>query len=107
MATPVPDTIARPLITSDYIKLDIDNDYLGDIPLDVLSMRAVGRFSYKRSGDSRLITKYNPLNDVCIPLEGGATHVSDGSDKTAVVFSNIDCTGYLASVSVDKPWDAT
>jgi hypothetical protein len=68
---------------------------------------ADGQFPYSRFDTGARDALFNPPNDTCLPLPGGATHAGNDTDATAFVYADSSCTQLLALVGVGGTWDAT
>jgi hypothetical protein len=67
---------------------------------------ADGQFPYIRSDNGTSSALFTPPNDICLPLDGGATHAGNDTDATAFVFADGGCTQLLAIVGTGATWDA-
>ncbi|MFG2004343.1 hypothetical protein ACGFNU_34800 [Spirillospora sp. NPDC048911] len=68
---------------------------------------ADGQFPYVRADNGAAAALFNPPNDVCLPLDGGAAHAGNDTDATAFVYADGSCTQGLAIVGVGATWDQT
>ncbi|MFI0980441.1 hypothetical protein ACH4SP_25980 [Streptomyces sp. NPDC021093] len=70
---------------------------------------ASGQFTYIRGDNGAPAVLFNPPNDVCLPLDGGAAHAGNDTDATAFVYADGACTPEqgLAIVGVGATWDQT
>ena len=73
----------------------------------MIALCADGQFPYIRFDTGVTTALLTPPNDVCLPLDGGATHADDDTDATAFVFADVSCTQLLALIGVGGTWDAT
>ncbi|KAG0090135.1 hypothetical protein BGZ93_009484 [Podila epicladia] len=78
-----------------------------DISFGHLSKRADGTFSYIRGDTGTLDAMINPSNDVCLSIQGGASHASNDCDATAFVFADGGCQQLLAIVGTGGGFDET
>ena len=68
---------------------------------------ADGQFPYIRFDTGTLDALFNPPNDRCLPLPGGAVHADNDTDATAFVYADSSCQQLLAIVGVGATWDET
>ncbi|GGU05766.1 hypothetical protein [Streptomyces violascens] len=68
---------------------------------------ADGQFPYTRFDTGTLDALFNPPNDVCLQLPGGAAHAGNDTDATAFVYADTGCQQLLAIVGVGGTWDET
>lgn len=65
---------------------------------------AGGQLTFSRN-DGSVDALFAPPNDVCLPLSGGAAHLSNDTDATAFVFLDGGCSQLAAIVGVGATWD--
>ena len=68
---------------------------------------ASGTFSYIRFDTGTQDGLFNPPNDRCLAIPGGASHASNDTDATAFVYADSSCQQLLAIVGTGATWDET
>ncbi len=65
-----------------------------------------GSFKYKRADTGTDANMFSPPSDVCLPLDGGAVELANGTDATMFLYADVSCSGGYDIVGVGAIWSA-